>query len=36
MIALIVWAVLFGGPVVWTAALLGVVLAVIGWGRSAV
>ncbi|KUG60296.1 DUF456 domain-containing protein [Nesterenkonia jeotgali] len=36
IITLIVWAVLLGGPVVWTAALLGVVLAVIGWGSSTV
>ncbi|PRZ18200.1 DUF456 domain-containing protein [Nesterenkonia sandarakina] len=33
---LIVWAVLIGGPVVWTAAILGTVLAVIGWGSSTI
>lgn len=36
IITLIVWAVLLGGPVAWTAAILGVVLAVIGWGSSTV
>lgn len=33
---LIVWAVLLGGPVAWTAAVLGVVLAVVGWGSSTI
>ncbi|MGJ9373699.1 DUF456 domain-containing protein [Nesterenkonia sp. CF4.4] len=33
---LIVWAVLIGGPVAWTAAILGTVLAVIGWGSSTI
>ncbi|MBO0596571.1 DUF456 domain-containing protein [Nesterenkonia sp. E16_7] len=36
IVTLIVWAVLMGGPVAWTAAILGVVLAVIGWGSSTV
>ncbi|MCH8564074.1 DUF456 domain-containing protein [Nesterenkonia sp. LB17] len=36
IITLIVWALLLGGPVVWTTAIIGVVLAVIGWGSSTV
>ena len=36
IVTLIVWAVLLGGPVIWSAAILGVVLAVIGWGSSTI
>lgn len=36
IVTLIMWAVLVGGPVAWTAAILGVVLAVIGWSSSTI
>lgn len=34
MAALVVWAVLLGGPVVWAAAGVGVVIALVGWSAS--
>ena len=36
IIGLLVWAVLVGGPVVWTAAGAGIVLTLIGWSASTV
>src|SRR5690625_1572107 len=36
IIALLVWAVLMGNPVVWTAAAVGMVLTLIGWSACTV
>lgn len=36
ILTLLVWALLLGGPVVWTAAIIGVVLAGTGWAASTV
>ncbi|WP_022873646.1 DUF456 domain-containing protein [Nesterenkonia alba] len=36
ILTLLIWAVLLGGPAAWTAAIIGVVLAGIGWSASTV
>lgn len=33
---LLVWAVLLGGPAAWTAAIIGALLAAVGWSASTV
>lgn len=33
---LTVWAILIGGPVVWTAAAVGIVLAAVGWSAATI
>lgn len=36
IITLLVWAVLLGGPAAWTAAVLGMLLAAVGWSAATV
>ncbi|GAB3845275.1 DUF456 domain-containing protein [Nesterenkonia populi] len=36
ILGLLLWGILVGGPVVWTAAILGMVLTIIGWSASTV
>lgn len=36
ILTLLTWAVLVGGPVVWVAAVIGMVLAALGWSASTV
>lgn len=36
ILGLLTWGVLVGGPLVWTAAVIGVVLAICGWSASTV
>ncbi|TLP74232.1 DUF456 domain-containing protein [Nesterenkonia sphaerica] len=36
IVALLVWAVLLGGPTVWAVSLAGVMLALLGWSASTV
>ncbi|GAA3070818.1 MULTISPECIES: DUF456 domain-containing protein [Actinomycetes] len=36
IVTLLAWAVLLGGPAVWTAAVIGMVLATAGWAASTV
>ncbi|GAA1807647.1 DUF456 domain-containing protein [Nesterenkonia flava] len=36
ILGLLIWAILVGGPVVWTAAVIGMLLALAGWSASTV
>lgn len=36
ILGLLLWGILVGGPVVWTAAIIGMVLTIAGWSASTV